>query len=297
MQTANSKVNQQLSDCHALGGGSCSHGGRLSSVMGAVNELSAWWSWGLFLRICGHAWFHTHYKGRTWTHTSINFTKNGSDSVPPVEPFWKRPVDQTIHLNRLFQFDCYFFYRYAPPLSWCLFVLQRILLQGLPLHHRWVLQRCISRPALVIEAFEDPPPHPPSSLLPSSSPFEVSMWSCAERRASSPPRLILSAQAAHSCGLHPRHGTRRMFGQPGGAPSPFRPEDSGRRPGFSCWDGWSRRSCGGTLNCGEKKTVLRLSCLNNIFIEAGYREKFPELIWFNLDQFNSDIFFLFLSSI
>lgn len=40
MQTANSKVNQQLGDRHALGGGSCSHGGRLSSVMGAVNELS-----------------------------------------------------------------------------------------------------------------------------------------------------------------------------------------------------------------------------------------------------------------
>lgn len=83
-----------------------------------------------------------------------------------------------------------------------------------------------------MEAFEEPPPPlPPSSATPPALPLKLA---CGAGLSDGPPswasapRLILSAQAAHSCGLHPRHGTRRMFGQPRG-PLPVQGPQAGEQ--------------------------------------------------------------------
>lgn len=47
----------------------------------------------------------------------------------------------------------------------------------------------------------------------------------------SPPRLILSAQAAHSCGLHPQDDSRQLFTQPR---RPLPGQGPGAGDGLSC---------------------------------------------------------------
>lgn len=68
------------------------------------------------------------------------------------------------------------------------------------------------------------------------------------------PRLILSAQAAHSCGLHPQHDSRQLFTQPR-RPLPDQPCSGSKGwtellRGLSCRQGSKRRSRGPRLYQG-----------------------------------------------
>lgn len=124
------------------------------------------------------------------------------------------------------------------------------------------MQRRISGPALVIEAFEEfwpslrahSLPPPPSTTSPFSSAFDVSrrrVALSAVASQASPPRLILSAQAAHSCGLHPQHDSRQLFTQTC-RPLPVQGPGAQRewRHGQGCrWgsSGKKRRNCAGFI--------------------------------------------------
>lgn len=101
-----------------------------------------------------------------------------------------------------------------------------------------------------------------SLFFPPSLPFDVSLQSTAASQAS-PPRLILSAQAAHSCGFHPRHDSRRRFTQPC-RPLPVQGSRVRREQqrGLGCRRGARGKNCGGLIKgaslCKKKKKVSSL---------------------------------------
>lgn len=71
--------------------------------------------------------------------------------------------------------------------------------------------KSLAQPSLPLSLLPSSPPTPPSAL-----PLMLARGAAPSVAASqaSPPRLILSAQAAHSCGLHPQHDSRQLFTQP-----------------------------------------------------------------------------------